>query len=224
MTFRIDRMTIEFRCDQCSKLLRTTDDKAGATAKCPQCGAPVTVPAPSQRPLDEPYDDEIPTAPRDPGMPGPAARPRGEAGPWPFGDQGELDRPSSSRPARPSSRGGSERACPMCGEGVSASATRCPHCGERLAARAAARAAASMRPHRGGLILAFGILGFFCFVFALLALIMGNDDLKEMQAGRMDPSGEGLTQAGRILGVIDCVLVALLMMLACLVISLAAVN
>lgn len=38
-------MTIEFRCQACEKLLRTGDDKAGAIAKCPQCGAVVTVPS-----------------------------------------------------------------------------------------------------------------------------------------------------------------------------------
>ena len=31
---------------------------------------------------------------------------------------------------------------------------------------------------------------------------MGNSDLVEMRAGRMDPEGEGVTQAGRICGMI----------------------
>jgi hypothetical protein len=31
---------------------------------------------------------------------------------------------------------------------------------------------------------------------------MGNSDLAEIRAGRMDPEGEGLTQAGRIIGII----------------------
>ena len=38
-------MPIEFRCTQCNKLLRTPDDTAGRQAKCPECGALMTVPA-----------------------------------------------------------------------------------------------------------------------------------------------------------------------------------
>lgn len=59
-------------------------------------------------------------------------------------------------------------------------------------------------PHRGGLILGLGIASFFVcgIVLGLIAWIMGNNDLKEMHAGRMDPEGEGLTNAGRICGMI----------------------
>lgn len=39
-------MTIEFCCQHCKKILKTSDDKAGRKAKCPQCGEPVDVPAP----------------------------------------------------------------------------------------------------------------------------------------------------------------------------------
>ena len=35
-----------------------------------------------------------------------------------------------------------------------------------------------------------------------VAWIMGNTDMAEIRAGRMDPDGEGLTQAGRICGII----------------------
>ena len=38
-------MAIEFRCTQCSKLLRTGDDTAGKQAKCPGCGTVMTIPA-----------------------------------------------------------------------------------------------------------------------------------------------------------------------------------
>ncbi len=38
-------MPIEFRCESCSKLLRTPDESAGKKAKCPQCGTIVDVPA-----------------------------------------------------------------------------------------------------------------------------------------------------------------------------------
>lgn len=63
------------------------------------------------------------------------------------------------------------------------------------------------RPHRGVLILVFGILGLIiCFLFGIAAWVMGNGDLREMDAGMMDPSGRGLTQAGKVLGIVACVL------------------
>ena len=64
-----------------------------------------------------------------------------------------------------------------------------------------------MRPHRGVMILVFGIIGLLCcIVFGILAWVMGNGDLKEMDAGRMDPSGRGLTQAGKICGIVSVAL------------------
>jgi phage FluMu protein Com len=46
-------MPIEFRCESCSKLLRTPDESAGKKAKCPQCGTIVDVPAGAGAPTDD---------------------------------------------------------------------------------------------------------------------------------------------------------------------------
>ena len=60
------------------------------------------------------------------------------------------------------------------------------------------------------MILTFGILGFACCqIFAIVAWVMGHQDLKEINAGRMDPDGRGLTQAGMIIGIIGTVLMVL---------------
>jgi hypothetical protein len=71
-------------------------------------------------------------------------------------------------------------------------------------------------PHRGGLVLVLGLLGLFsCPLFSFIAWIMGSHDLKEMRAGRMDRSGESLTMAGMILGMILsllCIVAALALM------------
>ncbi|MFT5301302.1 MAG: hypothetical protein ACI814_002105 [Mariniblastus sp.] len=66
-------------------------------------------------------------------------------------------------------------------------------------------------PHRGGLILALGIISWVvsCPLFGVIAWIMGSGDLREMRAGRMDSSGMGLTQAGQILGMIHSILLLL---------------
>jgi|TARA_B100000959_G_scaffold282005_1_gene347449 hypothetical protein len=65
-----------------------------------------------------------------------------------------------------------------------------------------------MKPHRGTLILVLGILslvgcGFFT---GIPAWIMGNNDLKEIDQGTMDPSGRGSTNGGKICGMISTIL------------------
>jgi hypothetical protein len=67
------------------------------------------------------------------------------------------------------------------------------------------QSATPMKAHRGVMLLIFGILGIICcFIFAILAWVMGGADLKAMAEGKMDPAGEGLTKAGKILGIIGC--------------------
>lgn len=67
-----------------------------------------------------------------------------------------------------------------------------------------------MKPHRGTLILVLGILGLvLCGPLGIAAWIMGNGDLKEMDAGAMDPSGRGNTNAGRICGIIATILLGI---------------
>ena len=62
--------------------------------------------------------------------------------------------------------------------------------------------------HRGGLILALGIISWAvgCPIFGICAWVMGSADLREMRAGRMDPRGTGLTQAGQIIGMLHAIL------------------
>ena len=69
-----------------------------------------------------------------------------------------------------------------------------------------------MKPHRGTLILVLGILGLvLCGFLGVAAWIMGSSDLKEMDAGQMDPTGRGNTNAGRICGIIATILMALML-------------
>ncbi len=64
-----------------------------------------------------------------------------------------------------------------------------------------------VRPHRGVMILVLGILGIvLCAICGIVAWVMGNSDLREMQAGRMDKTGEGMTKAGKICGMIGVIL------------------
>jgi predicted Zn finger-like uncharacterized protein len=62
-----------------------------------------------------------------------------------------------------------------------------------------------LEPHRGSTIQLLGILSFFIagFILGPMAWIMGNNDLRAMREGRMDPSGESETNTGRICGMIS---------------------
>ncbi len=71
-----------------------------------------------------------------------------------------------------------------------------------------------MKAHRGTLILIFGILSVLaCLPLGIAAWVMGQRDLKAMDAGTMDPSGRSSTNAGRILGMIGTLLVCISVML-----------
>ena len=64
-----------------------------------------------------------------------------------------------------------------------------------------------MKPHRATTVLILGILGLIvCGPLAIAAWVMGNSDLKEMDAGTKDPSGRGTTNAGKICGIIGTIL------------------
>ena len=67
-----------------------------------------------------------------------------------------------------------------------------------------------MKPHRGTLILVLGILGLIvCGPLAIVAWVMGSGDLKQIDAGTMDPAGRGTTQAGKICGIIGTIILIL---------------
>jgi hypothetical protein len=57
--------------------------------------------------------------------------------------------------------------------------------------------------------LVLGILGLvLCGPLGIAAWLMGSGDLKEMDAGAMDPAGRSNTNAGKICGIIATVLMA----------------
>jgi serine/threonine protein kinase len=73
-----------------------------------------------------------------------------------------------------------------------------------------------VRPHRGKLISTLGLISILVpFPVGPVAWMMGNLDLAEMEAGRVDPDGEAATRAGR-----DCGKVATLIYLGLLAVGL----
>jgi hypothetical protein len=75
------------------------------------------------------------------------------------------------------------------------------------------------------LILTLGILSLvICGILGPVAWIMGNNDLREMDARRMDPSGEGLTKAGKICGMIATILILLGCVIYAVIFAIAGVG
>ena len=68
-------MPIEFRCDQCNKLLRTGDDTAGKQAKCPECDTVMTIPAATAAPDGGHFGTASPLTPIGPDQPQAAITP-----------------------------------------------------------------------------------------------------------------------------------------------------
>ena len=68
---------------------------------------------------------------------------------------------------------------------------------------------ATLKQHRGTLVLVLGILGLVCcFICGIIAWVLANKDIKEMDEGIMDPEGRGITQAGKICGIVSIALQA----------------
>ena len=71
-------------------------------------------------------------------------------------------------------------------------------------------AVAGLKPHRATLVLGLGIVGLLCCgPLGIVAYFFGKNDLAEMDAGVMDPSGRGTTNVGRILGIVAIVLLVI---------------
>lgn len=85
----------------------------------------------------------------------------------------------------------------------------------------AAASASTLVSHRGELVLTLGLLGLLLFApLGIAAWILGSKDLTSMRQGIMDNSGEGMTLAGRVLGILATVImvIGLLLVLGAIVV------
>lgn len=74
------------------------------------------------------------------------------------------------------------------------------------AAGASAFPVSGLKPHRATMDIVLGVLGLLCCGFlAFPAYFMSRNDIAEMDAGRMDPTGRGTTNIAKILGIIGMV-------------------
>lgn len=225
-------MPIETKCSSCGKVLRVGDEHAGKQARCPVCNTVFQVPAE--------------TAPAVGSAPNATDRwsmktPEGQVyGPVPKADldrwlaEGRIASDCQLRSAEDAPWRPADEYYPALRPLPRNPFADAPGIGQSSYAPSPAGGvypgpptgqATFLLPHRGGLILALGILGWFsCPIFSVLAWAFGTSDLREMRAGRMDPSGMGLTQAGQILGVINSVLWLVGLVLGIFIFVLAAAG
>ncbi len=195
---------MDIPCPACRRLLRVPAEMVGKRVRCPSCNEVLEVPA------------ESPAAP--PG-PAPGFTPAGQGE-----ERGYPERRPSREEEEPPPRRGREE------EYSDRPAGRTDDDYDRPRRRddddrprrrdedyddyPRRRRFGGGKPHRGGNILTMGILSIvfaFCcvpagVVLGIVAIVQGNNDLKEMDAGIMDESGRGSTNGGRICGIIGIVL------------------
>jgi hypothetical protein len=177
-------------CPDCSKNLQVPDDLMGKKVQCPECKSTFTA--------ETPDEDESRTATTaTPAKPTPSKNVPAKAAAWDKNSHHDDDE-DDDRDSRPKKRKKYD--------------DDDDDDDDRRDSRRRRRRMANSRghytAHRGGMILAFGLISLIggIVIFGIIAWIMGNSDLAEMRAGRMDPDGEGMTQAGRIMGMISVII------------------
>lgn len=201
---------MEIKCPGCEQLLRLNDADVGKQARCPKCQTVFSIPG---EPLagDEPGDSasSLPDSwflkIDDGRIFGPV--PKLELDQWM--NEGRVVASSSLRREGESSWVAAASIYPSLRVSMSSGpASNNPYSDANAAYGAYSSPSATpgrsfQEPHRGGMILGFGVVGLVCCCFfGLAAWIMGYGDLKKIDEGRMDPSGRGLTQAGMIIGIV----------------------
>ncbi len=181
-------------CPSCQKQLKVPDELIGRNVKCPGCKETFTAQVLSQ---------SAPAAP--PPMP-----------------QEEIAEKPRKRPAPPPEEEEEDEAPPRA---VRRRDDDDDDEGDARPSRRRRRGGARMEPHRGVLILLLGIGSLVVFgPLGPFAWILGNKDLKEMDAGRMDPEGRSQTQIGKICGMIASILMVVSFVGFCLMFLLCGLG
>jgi predicted Zn finger-like uncharacterized protein len=215
-------MTLIIDCPSCARKLRVPSDLLGLKVKCPSCATMFTATDTSSAP------PPAESAPPPPGPPSLESEPAAAAPPFdPFAPPppGAMPEDTALRPAPP--KEDDRRPCPSCQQSIPIEATRCRYCGEPVNRDPDdddrpwerpyhANLRRDSEPHRGTMVLVFGILSivlgttwFLSLVslpMGIAAWVMGSRDLRKMRMNQMDPQGEGMTQAGWICGIIGTII------------------
>ncbi len=211
-------MPITVACSSCNRKLRVPDDLLGKRVKCPTCGNTFEATA---------EDEAPPEPPPEPVEEGSSARSKSGS------RRGEAVTSSRARrdddyedDDQPRSRRGRDD--------DDYEDDRDEDDDRRRSRRRRREDGRDYEPHRGPMVLVFGIIGCVLFVFeicvgwiglpgAIIAIVLsligmglsvtawvlGGKDLGLMRKGKMDPEGRGNTQGGYVCGIIGTVLNAI---------------
>lgn len=208
-------MSIDTTCQSCGKRLRVGDEHAGKQARCPACQNVYTVP---ENPALSQIGASNDTGPDGWQMKTPDGLIYGPI------TKADLDRWCAEGRIIPQSQllqVGSPQwqwaaeVYPQLSQAAIPSSTKSP-AGPMPAGAVGPLVGAAGGPyvapyyanypkaHRGVLVLVLSVVGFlsFCAIPSLIAVILGLNDLREINAGKMDPQGRGLTLTGIVLGAI----------------------
>lgn len=206
-------MPIELACPQCTARLRLADEHAGRQGQCPQCRATFRIPSPSAISTGGPGEEQWQMRTPDGQVWGPVGRRELDA----WVGEGRVSAGAVLKRVGSGLWQSAQDVYPSLGAGFSVQppqgiASPSSPYASPLAPSQRGPFGGAGQPHRGGLILGLGIASLvllFCLPIGIAAWVMGAGDLKQIRAGQIDPAGEGLTQAGMILGIISTVLGAL---------------
>ena len=184
-------MATNVDCPSCDQKLRVPDDLLGKKVKCPACKTMFKATASGLKETAQPPPvDEQEEAPSK-----------------------NLTGVSASERSNPPSK----RSAPSRDEEDEDEDDDRPRRRSGRSIRKSRRLSRDYAPHKGVIILILGIVGIVAFpILCPIAWIMGNIDIKEIRAGRMDPEGESMTNIGRILGIVGTILHGLVIIGVCL--------
>jgi hypothetical protein len=227
-------------CPSCGRRLQMPEEVLGKQVQCPSCRSTFLAQAHSPEECDRtvPVAQEMAPAPAD----GTRETKAEEAPQLSLDDDQNPVIPSSQLPPPPLSLrpvlleaesaddplpAAPTRRCPSCHELIPRNSENCRFCGERVGRHGDAWNALrrDCDPHRGGLILALGVIGLvasFLYIFALVGLplsiaawTMAETDLKRIKARTMDPEGKANTQAGKVCGIFGTLIGSLWVLVFC---------
>jgi len=216
---------IRFACPSCKKVLKAREELAGAKVACARCGQHLLIPKQVRTPTV--IGEHLPAQPTTPAQgdapgeshwnvePPPIRNPVAAAESNDSSVFTSLEDPGPSQkktpgpdhePTTPKIEHPAGKYCYACGRSNHFCAEICPACGVRQTPGHYAPQVFAGEPHRGIYILVAGIASL-CLAPAVplgpIAWSWANTDLRKMDAGLMDPEGRGMTQAGKVCGMIS---------------------
>lgn len=205
-------MPIETTCPGCGRKLQVGEEHAGKQARCPLCNEIYSVPSADERAAADERTGQEEWRMRTPEGQTYGPIDRRELDGWVA--EGRVSSDCMLSSATNAHWVNADAVYPALREPVRRDVAASPRNVERYIAG-----------HRGGLILALAIISWAvsCPIFGICAWVMGSADLREIRAGRMDPSGTGLTHAGQIIGMLHAMLtiVAIVVLVFLLVLGVA---